>query len=146
MAKYSTCLHVMHFLTPLLLLFFSIIMFCPLTFVYAHSFTLHFPLLFFVVFQSHFLHSCYCMWTLELWKCSQLPIIDENNFWQLFYFFTSLSFPPIIFIFLFAHCLLINTWSFKLIQAITTTLCVPCITTCKHFTSSLRMNFSYFIF
>ncbi len=59
-AKYSTRLFSLLFSTPLLILFFLAI---PLTFpvfVCVHSFALPFPLLFFVVFQSHSLHSCYC--------------------------------------------------------------------------------------
>jgi hypothetical protein len=59
MTKYSTCLHALHFSTPLPLLFFSTIILRPLTCIYAHSFVLPFPLLLFIVFQSHFLHSCY---------------------------------------------------------------------------------------
>ncbi len=58
--KYSTCLLSLLFSTPLLLLFFSTIPLPPLAFVCVHSSTLPFPLLFFVVFQWHFLHSCYC--------------------------------------------------------------------------------------
>jgi hypothetical protein len=94
-----------------------------------------------ITFSTHML-----LWTLDFWKCSQLPTIDENNFQQLPYLFMSLSFPPVAFIFLLARHLLINTWSSKLIQPIIITLCVRCTTTCKHFMSSLRMNASNFIF
>jgi hypothetical protein len=58
-AKYSTLLSLL-FSTTLLLLFFSIILLPPLAFVYALSSTLHFPLLFVIVFQLHYLHSNYC--------------------------------------------------------------------------------------
>jgi hypothetical protein len=47
------------FSIPLLFLFFWTILFPFATFVYAHSSTLPFPLLFFVVFQWHSLHPCY---------------------------------------------------------------------------------------
>jgi hypothetical protein len=62
---------------------------------------------------------------------------------------------PIIFIlkrpthqihFLPAHYIFINTWSSKLMWPITTILCVPCTSMWKHFTSSLWMNTTNFIF
>jgi hypothetical protein len=46
-----------------------------------------------------------------------------------------LNISPITFIFSSTHCLLINIWSSKLIQPITTSLCVPYTTTWKHLTS-----------
>jgi hypothetical protein len=58
MVEYSACLHVLFFSTPLLLMLFSKVLLPPPTYVCAHSSVLPFPSLFFVVFQSHFLHSC----------------------------------------------------------------------------------------
>jgi hypothetical protein len=52
----------------------------------------------------------------------------------------------VAFIFLLAHCFLINTWSLKLIQPITTSWNVSCTTTWKHFTSSIWVNVIDFIF
>ncbi len=53
---------------------------------------------------------------------------------------------PVTFIFSYVSHLLINTWSSKLIQPITTSLCVPCIATWNHLASSLWMNVIDFIF
>ncbi len=62
------------------------------------------------------------------------------------FFFPSLNFPLIAFIFLHAHFFIINAWSLKLIWPITISLCVPYIATWKHLTSSLWMNVTNFIF
>ncbi len=70
------------------------------------------------------------LWIPKLQKSTQLPAINTDYF-QLF-FFWSLNIWSIPFIFSFAYHLLINTWSLKLIWPITTSLCVPCITTWKH--------------
>ncbi len=94
-----------------------------------------FPLLFVTISQSHFLHSCFC--DLQNFK-------NAHNFRQetktIFYGYT------IFFILeLFAHYihfspayhLLINIWSSKLIQPITTIFHVPCTTigsiSCHHY-------------
>jgi hypothetical protein len=74
----------------------------------------------------------------------------SNNKYKLFSTITSFFFPSfniltIAFIFLLAYCLLINTWSLKLIWPITTSLCRD-TTTWKDFTSSLWMNIINFIF
>jgi hypothetical protein len=61
-------------------------------------------------------------------------------------FFSSLNIPPVTFIFSFAHYLLINAWSLKLIWPIITSLCVLCIAMWKHLASSLWMNVTNFIF
>jgi hypothetical protein len=60
MVEYSTHLFFLFFSTLLLLPFFSIILLPPPAFVYVHSYMFHFLLLFFIVSQSHFLHSCCC--------------------------------------------------------------------------------------
>jgi len=59
MVEYSTSLLFMLFSIVLLLLFFSTIPFPPLVFIYVHFSILLFPLLFSIVFQWHFLYSCY---------------------------------------------------------------------------------------
>ncbi len=86
------------------------------------------------------------LWTLELQKCTQLPTTSTNCFWQLPHFVLSLYLPTNTFIFLPANCLWINAWSSQLVQPITTSLWVHCITKWKHFTSSLWMNDVNFIF
>jgi hypothetical protein len=86
------------------------------------------------------------LWTAKLWKDAQLPTTNANYFQQLPCFFSSLNIPPIAFNFLPTHRLLINVWSSKLIQPIITSICVPYIATWKHFTSSLWMNATNFIF
>jgi len=58
MVEYSTHLFSLFLATPLLLLFFSTILLPLPAFVYAHSSTLPFPLLFYVVFQWCSLLSC----------------------------------------------------------------------------------------
>ncbi len=60
MDKYSTFLFSLLFSTPLLLLFFSTIHLPPLAFFYVHFSMFPFPLLFFIVFQLHTLHSYCC--------------------------------------------------------------------------------------
>jgi hypothetical protein len=85
------------------------------------------------------------LWILEPWKCSQLPTTNENHFERL-PFFLSWNFLLLIFIYLLAHCLLINAWSSKLIWPITTSLCVLYTTMWKCFPSSLWMNAIDFIF
>ncbi len=85
------------------------------------------------------------LWTLELWKHTQLLIVNKNNFQLLFCLFLSSSFLPIPFIFWLAHRLSINASSSKLLQPITITFYVPCTATWKHVTSSLRMNALDFI-
>jgi hypothetical protein len=57
-----------------------------------------------------------------------------------------LNIPPVTFIFSYTRHFLINTWFSKLIRPITTSLCVPYIATWKHFTSSLWVNVTNFIF
>jgi hypothetical protein len=139
--EYSTRLHNLFFLTPLLLMFFSTISLPPPPSVYAHSSTILFLFLFFIVFQSH---SCFCDFQ---------NFENAHNFgkkWKPFMmvtpFFPFLNFPLITFILSPTQCLLINTWSSKLIQPITTIFCVLCIATWRFFVSSLWMNDSYFIF
>jgi hypothetical protein len=58
--KYSTHLLFVFFSTPLLVLFFSTIPLPPHVFICIHSYVLPFPLLFFIVFQWLYLHSCCC--------------------------------------------------------------------------------------
>ncbi len=86
------------------------------------------------------------LWTLEIWKCAQLPTINTKLLLGFTLCFLSLNVSSITFIFLHARHLLINTWSLKFIRPITTSLCVYCITTWKHFMSSLWMNTINFIF
>jgi hypothetical protein len=86
------------------------------------------------------------LWTPKLRKHAQLLATNINYFQQLPYFFSSLNISLIAFIFSSTHHLLINAWSLKLIRPITTSLCVPCITTWKHLASSLWMNVVDFIF
>ncbi len=115
MVEYSTCLIFLLFSTPLLLLFFStpfLLLFFstislpPLTFICAHISTLPFPLLFFVVFQWHCLHSCCC----ELQNLKNTH--NFNNKRKLLsiviVFFLSLNILPITFIFLHARHLSVN--------------------------------------
>ncbi len=86
-------------------------------------------------------HSCLC--ELQTFKnAHKFSVANENNFRQLFHLFSSLSFPPVPFIFWPTHYLFINTLSSKLWWPITTIFCVPFITTWKHLTSSLWMNAS----
>jgi hypothetical protein len=85
------------------------------------------------------------LWTLELKKCMQLPKTNTNCFQHLPPLFV-LEFLANFIHFLPTHCLLINSWSSKLIWPITISLCVPCTTTWKHFVSSLWMNTTNFIF
>jgi hypothetical protein len=86
------------------------------------------------------------LWIPKLQKCAQLLARIANYFRWLPRFFLYLNISPITFIFSFAHHLLINTWSLKLIWPISTSLCDPCIATWKHLTSSLWMNITNFIF
>ncbi len=58
--EYSTFLLFLLFSTPLLLMLFSTLSLSPPAFIYAHSSTLPFPLLFAIVFQLHSLHSYCC--------------------------------------------------------------------------------------
>ncbi len=101
----------------------------------CHSFVLPFPLLFSIIFQWHFLHSC----------CYELQNFENAyNFQQQtqfaydnYPFFSSLNIPPFAFIFLPTHHLLINAKSSKLIWPITTSLFVSCFamwnTSCHHY-------------
>ncbi len=74
------------------------------------------------------------LWIPKLRKCTQF-IAGSTNYFQWFpRFFLSLNILPIIFIFSSTHCFLINTLSSKLIQPITTSLCVPCTIMWKHWT------------
>jgi hypothetical protein len=57
MAKYSPHLHVLLFSTFILFVFSSTIPLPPPASICVYFFMLPFPLLFFVVFQSHFLHA-----------------------------------------------------------------------------------------
>jgi hypothetical protein len=116
---------------------FSCLCFCSLLCAY-------FSLVIFCGF-SMALFALMLLRTLELQKCTQLPIINTNYFRQL-PFRLLLNIPPIAFIFLLAHCLLFDTWSSKLIQPIATSLCVSLYNHAKHFTSSLWMNATNFIF
>jgi hypothetical protein len=61
MAKYSALLHALLFVTPLVCVcvFFLTIMFPLPISIYVHSSRLPFPLLFSIVFESHFQHSCF---------------------------------------------------------------------------------------
>jgi hypothetical protein len=77
------------------------------------------------------------LWMPKLWKHSQFPTINKKNFQWLPRLFSSLNIPPITFIFLPTHYLLINASSLKLIWPITITFCISCIATWKHFSSSL---------
>jgi hypothetical protein len=70
-------------------------------------------------------------------KCKLLSMVSL--------FFLSLNIPPMAFIFLHVHCLLINVSSLKLIRPIITRLFVPYKSTWKHFMSSLWMNVIDFI-
>jgi hypothetical protein len=56
-----------------------------------------------------------------------------------------LNIPPVTFIF-HLPTLFFNAWSSKLIWSITTSLCVPCISTWKQLVSSLWMNVAKFMF
>jgi hypothetical protein len=102
-------------------------------------------LLFVLVFQLHFLHS-YC--------CEVQNFENVHNFQQqmqtIFYGYFVFSCPWTSCLshsfFSFAHHLLINAWSLKLIRPITTSLCVFCTAMWKHLTSSLWMNIIDFIF
>jgi len=86
------------------------------------------------------------LWIPKLKKHAQLLAKNTNYFRWLPPFFSSLNFLPVTFIFSFTRHLLINTWSSKLIQPITTSLCVHCTVTWKHLTSSLQINITNFIF
>ncbi len=88
-----------------------------------------------------FIYYYYCI--IQLTKH---PATTANCFQQLPYFFSSLNILPITFIFPFVYCLLIKTWSSKLIRPIITSLYVPCTTMWKHLASSLWMNIIDFIF
>ncbi len=115
MVEYSTCLFFLLFSTPFLLLFFSTpflflffstISLPPLTFICVHISTLPFPLLFFVVFQWHCLHSCCC----ELQNLKNTH--NFNNKHKLLSvvtpFFSSLNILLVTFIFLHAYHFLVN--------------------------------------
>ncbi len=85
------------------------------------------------------------LWTLELQKRAQFPATSANYFPWL-PFFSSLNIPPVAFISLPTHCLLINTWSSKLIWPISISLSIFCMTMWKQSMSSLWMNAANFIF
>jgi hypothetical protein len=59
MVEYSTHLLSLFFSTPLLLLFFSIILLPPPTFICVHSSMFPSLLLFSIIFQCHYLYSCF---------------------------------------------------------------------------------------
>ncbi len=105
------------FFTLLLLLFFSMVSLPPHVSIYAQSSTCPYPLLFFIIFQSHFSHSCFC--ELQNLKNTQLPVANKNNFQWSLHLFSSLSFLPIPFIFWHSHHLLIIASSSKLSWHIT---------------------------
>ncbi len=85
------------------------------------------------------------LWTPKLQKCSQLFGNKPKQLLTLPHVFSSFSFLFIAVIFLLAYHFLINGWSLKLIQPITTTFCVPYTTMWKHLSSSLWMDASNFI-
>jgi hypothetical protein len=70
---------------------------------------------------------------------------NKRKLFSMVTFFFSLNILLIAFIFLHAHRLLINAWSLKLIQLVTTSSCVLYTSTWKHFTSSLWINIVDFI-
>jgi hypothetical protein len=72
--KYSTRIFSLFFSTPLLVLFFLAILLLPPIFVYAHSSAFPFPLLFFVVFQWHYLHHA-----VMNYETSKMRIISNNK-------------------------------------------------------------------
>jgi len=144
MVKYSTFLLFLLFLTIFLLPFFSTIPLPLLAFVYVHFSALPFPLLFAIIFQLHFLHS-YCYEFQNLKK----HITSSNNrklLLTFISFFHVLKCHAVTFIFSYVCCLLINTWSSKLIRSINTSLCVLCTNMWKHLASPLSMNVANFIF
>jgi hypothetical protein len=132
------------FSTPLLLMFFSIILLMIPTFICAHCFVLPFPLLFVVVFNciiyTHIVMNS---------KTSKMHTTFSNKlklFLMITSFFLILEHSACHIHFLSTCHFLIKTWSSKLIWPITTSLCVPYTTTWEHLTSSLWMNVVNFIF
>jgi hypothetical protein len=77
-----------------------------------------------------------------------MPTTSNNKlkFLSIVTLFFSLNISLVTFIFLHACHLLFNAWSLKLIRPIITSICVSCIITGKHFTSSLWINAIDFIF
>lgn len=121
------------FFTILLFLFFSMVSIPPPVSIYAHSSTCPSPLLFFIIFQSHFLHSCFC--ELQNLKNTQLSVANKNNFQSLLHLFSSLRFLPIPFIFWHSHHLLIIASFSKLSWHITSnfvSFIQPCWSTSYH--------------
>ncbi len=115
-AKCSTFQHIF-FSLFFYFLFFSMVSIPPHVSIYAHSSTCPSPLLFSIIFQSHFSHSCFCEF--QNLKNTQLPVANKNNFQWLLHLFSSLSFLPIPFIFWHSHHLLIIASSSKLSWHIT---------------------------
>ncbi len=75
-AKYSTFLFFLLFSIRYLLLFFSRILLPHVAFIYVHSFTFPFPLLFTISLQLHFIHSYYY----EFQNFKNIQLLTTNAF------------------------------------------------------------------
>jgi hypothetical protein len=90
-------------------------------------------------FFDHALHT-HAFANFRVSKKHTISFNKQKQFMTLLHLFSSLSFPPIPFIFWPYRCLLINASSLKLWRPVTTICCVLCITTWEHVISSLWMN------